>query len=296
VVENVALQDVVASLDPRSLRSLKRLSRTLGLATDGTAEDLSRMLKGLGHIGREGYTAIDAIAAQNKDLAAFAQRTTTVLRALDESEGQVGELIQSAQRITSATSGERANLESTVRLLPGVLASTRLATNDVVELSAALDPVVSDLRAAAPALNAALGRLPGTSADLRGLLPSLEGTLDRAPATLDRVPQVSSDLRELIPPLRETMSHLNPMLAYLEPYGPDLAAFATNFSAILRYTDEAGVNYTRLQPIEGGEQTFKTSPAELPRFLTSWNPYPWPGDSALPGVSRDYPHLHEQPK
>lgn len=296
VIENVALQDVVESLDAESLRSLKRVARSLGNATDGNAEEISQTLTGLGYLGRQGYTAIDAIAAQNRDLVSFARRTTLVLQALDASEGQIGDLVRSAQRITSVTNEERADLESTVQQLPGVLFTARQATDDVVRLAAALGPVVGDLRAAAPAVSAAMRRLPGTTADLRTIIPDLEGILDRSPATLDRLPAVSKDVRDLIPVLRETMSQVNPMLAYLEPYGPDLAAFAVNFNAVLRYTDEAGVHYTRLQPIDGSEQAVKASPMKLPRLLTSWNPHPAPGDSARPGVSRPFPWLVEQAK
>lgn len=297
VKESVQLREVLASLDSDTRQSLGSLVRTLGAATEGRKQDISNTMRGLGDLGRQGYTAIDAIAAQSEDLTALAQQTSTVLRALNTGEGQIGSLVRDAQRITSATSGQGDNIRDTMRHLPGVLASARNATNELTELSGALQPVAADLADAAPHLNAALNQLPATAADLRGLLPSLNNVLDDAPATLKRVPALGEDARELIPQLRETMSHLNPMLGYIEPYGQDLAAFATNFSALLRYTDEVGIHYARLQPIMGNEHVIKGVPLKLPTTVLSYkSPYPEPGQSANPGPGGQFERLHPQPK
>lgn len=297
VKESVQLREVLASLDPQTRASLGNLVRTLGAATEGRSQDLSNTMSGLGHLGREGYTAVDAIAAQSEDLTALAQHTSTVLRALNTGEGQIGSLVGDAQKITSATSGQSESIRNTMRRLPGVLASARTATSKIKELSAALQPVAADLNAAAPYLNHALNQVPATAADLRGLLPSLDSVLKDAPPTLQRVPALGADVRELVPQLRETMSHLNPMLGYLEPYGRDLAAFAVNFSALLRYTDEVGIHYARLQPIQGNEHVVKGVPLKLPKTVLSYqNPYPAPGQSANPGPGGKFERLHPQPK
>lgn len=297
VKENVQLREVLASLGPQTRESLGRLARTLGDATQGRKRDLSDTMRGLGYLGREGYTAVDAIAAQSEDLTALVRQTSTVLRALNTGEGQIGTLVRNAQRITSATSGQGDSIQDTMRRLPAVLGSARTATSKLKELAGALQPVAADLNASAPHLSKALKQLPATSADLRGLLPSLDNVLDDAPATLKRIPAASEDVRELVPQLRETMSHLNPMLGYLEPYGQDLAAFAVNFSALLRYTDEVGIHYARLQPIMGNEHVVKGVPLKLPTAVLSYkSPYPEPGQSANPGPGGKFEKLHPQPK
>jgi phospholipid/cholesterol/gamma-HCH transport system substrate-binding protein len=290
----VQLRDVVASLDPKTRESVSSLVRTAGAGTAGTKDDVANAMTGLGQLGREGYTAVDAIAGQSQDLTALAQQTTAVLGALDTGQGQIATLVAQAQRLTSATSGQQQSLTDTVRRLPGVLASTQAATGKLRDLSSAAAPVAADLRDAAPYLDTALQQLPATTKDLRDLLPSLTGTLRQAPATLDRVPTLAQDASALVPQLRATMTQLNPMLGYLAPYGPELGAFFSNFGAMLNYTDEAGIHFFRLEPDLGNEQIVKGVPLQLPSILTNSNPYPAPGASLAPN-GRDFTKLYPQP-
>ena len=278
----VQLRDVVNSLDPRTRDALGGLVRTAGAGTAGTQQDVANALTGLGALGREGYTAIDAIAGQSQDLTALAQQTTVVLDALNTGQGEIGRLVQQAQKLTSATSGQQQSLAGTVRRLPGVLGSTQTATTKLRDLSTAVGPVAADLNQAAPPLSAALQQLPETTQDLRGLLPDLTGTLRSAPATLDRVPTLAQDASGLVPQLRTTMVHLNPMLGYISPYGPELGAFFSNFAAMLNYADEAGIHFFRLEPDLGNESIVKGIPVPLPAILTNRNPYPAPGQSLAP--------------
>lgn len=291
----VQLRDVVDGLDPATRKSLGSLIRTAGAGTAGSKQDLSNALTGLGRIGREGYTAVDAIAAQSEDLTALARHTTVVLDALNTGEGQIADLVLHAERLTSATGDQQRNLTETIRKLPGTLDSTRVATGKLRELSTSLAPVAGDLKQASPFLSAALRELPATAQDLRGLLPSFTGTLREAPGTLDRIPAFAQDVIALVPQLRTTMSHLNPMLGYLQPYGPDLGAFFANFGAIMKYTDESGLHFFRLQPDYGTDRGVKGSPLKLPSVLTHNNPYPHPGGSLAP-EGRHFTKLRQEPR
>lgn len=294
---SVQLHDVVRDLDPETRRSLSGLVRSLGHATTGSEEQISQVLGGLGDLGREGHTAIDAIAAQSEDLTTLARQTSEVLRALNVSEGQIGTLVDNAHRITSATSGQADAVAATVRKLPGVLATARPASQELRRLSASLSPVAVNLKDAAPHLSRALNELPQTATDLRGMLPSLDETLGRAPGTLDRVPTLAGDLSAIVPTLRTTLSNLNPMLGYLQPYQHDLAAFFTNFGAIMEPKDEAGIHYLRLQPSAGNLQALTGVPLRLPDVLSWKNPYPHPGQAASPGPDgRGFTKIHPQPK
>ncbi|MBK0870392.1 MCE family protein [Saccharopolyspora sp. HNM0986] len=294
VERGVQLRDVVHSLDPKTREALSGVIRTAGEGTTGTKEDVDGAMTGLGQLGREGYTAVDAISAQSQDLKVLAQQTTDVLDALDTGKGQIASLVRNAQQLTSATSGQQENLASSVRKLPGVLSSTQQATGKLKELSTSVGPVAADLKEAAPSLNTALEQLPQTTEDLRGLLPDLTGTLHRAPGTLDRVPATAQDVSNLVPQARTAMTNLNPMLSYLKPYGPELGAFFANFGSIFQYTDEAGIHFFRLLPDEGSEAIVKGVPAPLPDVLTNSNPYPAPGQSVSP-EGRDFTKLHQWP-
>lgn len=297
VQPSVQVHDVLRSLDPEARKALGSIVRTLGKSTKGTRGDVSRIMSGLGGLGREGATAVDAIAAQSQDLKVLARHTSRVLAALNTGEGQIGTLVEEAQRVTSATSRQNEHIKQSMRELPAVLSSAATASGKLGELSGALQPVTADLKKAAPHLTKALNQLPATTADLRGLLPSLDSVLTKSPGTLSRLPEFSQDVRALVPRLRTTMSHLNPMLGYLEPYGPELAAFFTNFNAILGYTDEAGIHFIRMLPAFGHLQGTTGEPMKFPEVLDYKNPYPWPGQATDPGPNgRPFTKLHPQPK
>lgn len=293
---SVQLDEVLESLDAPTRASLQRSVQALGAGTRGTRRDLSRTMTGLGMLGREGHTVLDALAAQSEDLRVMLRESRTLVQALDSGHGRIVDLVDSADRLTSATAGARGDLEETMRRLPGLMDNARTATESLTVLSGELSPVTRDLAASAGPLNAALLQLPDVTRDLRGLLPSLDGTLRRAPRTLDAVPGAADELRELVPILRLDLAELNPMLAYLSPYGRDLAAFFTNWSAMLASKDGNG-HYLRIFPVLN-EQSLKNLPLSVNHgILDKSNAYPAPGgainpgpyDGTYPRVERDVP-------
>lgn len=294
VKRSVQLHDVLASLDQESRGEMKQLLRSLGAGTAGTRGDLDTLMAGLGNLGREGHTALDAIAAQSEDLDKLARQTSQVLQALDTGQGQIADLVRHANRVTGATAGQRAAIEATLREAPETLAVTRTASDSLVSLAGALGPVAKDLRAAGPNLTTALRELPATTTDLRGMLAPLSSVLDRAPATLDRVPTFTDDVRTAIPTARATLADVNPMLSYIKPYGPELAAFFANFNAVLNYRDENGAYYLRLTPLVNTHSP--QLPVSTNNLLGNYtNAYPAPGSGSRPGPFKgEYPRIERQ--
>jgi len=291
---SVQLRDVVADLDAPTRKDLGKLLRSVGASTEGTGRDVDHLLDGLGELGQEGHTALDAIAAQSADLKVLARQTTQVLDALDTGQGQLATLVSDANRITRATAGQRTSVESTMRKLPSTLDAARDATGGLSTLATALSPVASDLRASAPHLTTALRELPSTTKDLEGMLAPLSAVLDRAPKTLKRVPTLSKDVSRISPTARGTLADVNPMLAYLKPYGPDLAAYFANFNAVLNYRDENGAYYLRLTPLVNTHSP--QVPISTNGLLGNYtNAYPAPGMGAHPGPFKgDYPRLERE--
>jgi phospholipid/cholesterol/gamma-HCH transport system substrate-binding protein len=289
------LHDVLASFDPTTRQDMSSLLRELGAGTDGTQQDISGLFSGMGNLGRQGDTALDAIAAQGDDLKGLGRDTSVLLNAMDTSEGQIADMVGTADRLTKATAGQRPALEATMRALPGTLDSARSASGDLTRLSGALHPVVASLRDASPFLSDSLTRLPDVTKDLRDLMPPLSGTIDRAPRTFDRVPNFHDDAGDTIPAAGEFVRDLNPMLSYLRPYGPEIAAFFANFNGMVRYTDETGNQYLRAQVMLNDHSV--GTPVAYKGPLTYVNPFPKPGTEPNPGPwDGVYPHVERLPK
>lgn len=297
VTPSVDVDELISTLDPATRKALRGTIRSLGSATEGTADYTSQLMSGLGKLGREGHTALDAIAAQSDDLESLTREATTLLNTLDTGRGQIVDVVRDASKLTEATAGQRAALENTMRAMPRLLDSARTSTGRLGELSRSLSPIAADLRRAAPDLNAALLQMPAVTSDLRGLLPALDGTLDAAPATLNRVRPFSLDVRKLVPEAELLLRDVNPMLAYLKPYGRDFGSMFANFGASMDVQVENGVRPVRLAPIFNSG-SIRGNPLPLNMDPTHWNnPYPEPGQAGNPAPFRgEYPRVERAPK
>lgn len=290
VQNGVQLHDVLASLDAQTRGQLRDLLRAAGASTAATSSSVDALASALGNLGRNGNVALDALASQSKSLTALTSQTVQVLDALDASNGQIVDLVRHANTLTSATAAQDGALRSTMRQLPEVLYTAANASTSLSGLSDALAPVASNLRAAAPNLSTALQQLPNSLHDLRLTLAPLSNVLTEAPATLTRVPTTTTDLNALIPVAMGTTSEINPMLAYLQPYGADLATFFANFNAVLNYRDENGAYYLRLTPFVNVASP--QTPLKTANLLGNYtNPYPAPHKGANPGPYTGFPHL-----
>lgn len=286
------LNDVLNDLDEPAREALASTAQSLGVASEDSRESISRALTGLGHIGREGGVAVDALASQSDALERVTGHTATLLAALDTRQGQIAQLVDDADTVTRATSEGSDQIEAVVRELPGVLNAAREATDEVTELSAALEPVASDLNAAAPELRAALEELPGTAQDLRELVPSLDGALDVAPETLTRVPTVSDQAQELLPEVHTALADVNPMLSYLRPYGHDLAGFFSTTEPAAALAPNGWLS--RLQPVLN-DKSVRGVPLDTNELINRMNPYPAPGSLEEPGpFTGEYPRVERE--
>lgn len=297
VKPSVDVDELLSTFDPKTRASLGESLKSAGAATSGTGGDTQRLVTGLGMLGREGHTALDAIAAQSDDLSALTRESTALLDTLDTGRGQIAGVVHDARDLTKSTSGQRDAIETTMRRMPHLLGTTREATGKVTGLSRDLAPVASDLNAAAPALNDALRQLPPATKDLRGLLPSLDGALDRAPGTLDRVPALARDVRGLAPGANEVLRDVNPMLNYLRPYGRDVGAMLASFGASMDVPVENGLRPIRLGPVVDSASV-KGVPVPLQVDPLHWNnPYPGPGMAGSPAPWRGvFPRIDREPR
>jgi phospholipid/cholesterol/gamma-HCH transport system substrate-binding protein len=297
VIPAVDVDELLSTLDPKTRRALSGAVQSLAKATGGTQEQFDQVMTGLGRIG-DGATALDALASQSDDLQELTRQATVLLTALDTGRGQIADLVRDAQRLTSASAGERKALEQTVQALPALVRSATTGAQSLEELSGPLAPIASDLRKAAPDLNAALLNLPATTNDLRGLLPSLNGTLDAAPATLSKVPTLANDAQALLPTLHTLLRDVDPMLSYMSPYGLDLGALFANFGASFDTLAEDGIRPIRLTATAEGLGSIKGLPVKLPPTPFFWkNPYPAPHTADQPTpFTGNYPKVEENDK
>lgn len=298
VTPAIDVDELLDTLDAPTREHLKDALQSLGRAADGREADVDQVMAGLGYVGNEGYTVVDAIARQSDDLEDLTREARILMDDFDAGRGAIADLVGDAQRLTQATADNQDDLEESVQLLPSVVGRVDTAADSLEELAEPLDPVAEDLREAAPHLSSALVNLRPVTRDLRGLVPDLDATLDAAPATLSRVPAFAGVLSDVSPEVRELLRDLSPMLAYLKPYGLDLGVMFSNFGASMDIYAEDGVNPVKLTASAQGIHMIRGNPVKIVSHENKgtgfWNnPYPLPGyvDKPQPYGSGAYPRI-----
>jgi phospholipid/cholesterol/gamma-HCH transport system substrate-binding protein len=289
----VELNDILASLTPSTRTVLASLIRSLGLSTSGTQQSLSEALAGLGDAGRQGKTTLDALSAQSGELRAITGNTATLLAALNTRQGEIAQLVTDANQLASATADNTQDVQSAVNKLPGVISSASNASSSIDDLASALNPVAKDLNAAGPPLSQALQQLPPATAALRALMPTLDNVLAEAPSTLSRVPATATAADQLMPSLEQDLLQVNPMLAYLQPYGEDIAHLFVNWGASLATGDGNG-KALRLLPVVNRQAVTGVPVNTNVGALNERNPYPAAGTANDPvPFTGTYPHVQK---
>lgn len=295
VKPTVQLRDVLASLDKPTRDSLGSVIRSLSQGTDGRQKDVSGIFEGFSDIGTNGDTALDALANQSVQLQQVFNELTQVMDAFDAGQGQIAQLVSSADRLTAATAGQQLAVEDSMRKLPGVLDSATSASDDITRLSTALRPVAADLRTAAPDLNAGLDALPPSARDLRGSLGPLDNVLTGASPTFHKVPDFKDETHDFVPPATDILRDLNPMLRYIDPYYRELPVFFGGFAGSLHHFEPLpdGQNMVRLKPY-GDARTIRPNPLHMPEGIFMKNPYPEPGsyDKPMRPFTGQFPHVN----
>jgi phospholipid/cholesterol/gamma-HCH transport system substrate-binding protein len=292
----VQLDDVLQTLDAPTRKAIQTSLASLAGGTKGNRAALERAVVGLGYLGREGETVLDAVAGQSDDLTDLTRNAARLLSSLSSSDAALASLVDNAELLVTTSAAQREDIEATMRLLPPVIDTAVASTDDITVLGDKLLPVARNLDAAAPDLTIALRQLPRTSRDLSATVPYLDGVLDLAPQTLTRVPTLSEDVEAVVPHAEVLLSDVNPMLGYLEPYGKDVAAFFTNFAQTLQLGDVWGKYLRVMPPLD--EQTFKGYPLNTNIGpLDKFNPLPLPGslNTPVPYGDRDYPRVEREP-
>ncbi|MCU4184408.1 MlaD family protein [Acidiferrimicrobium sp. IK] len=237
VRNQTTLNDILNTFNGPTRQATGQLITELQQATASQGDNLNQIFGALGDVGRNGQTVFDILANQSSDLQQLVKQTATLVGVLDEGQGQIGQLVTSAQQVNQTTANAQAAVAATIESLPGLMQSIHGAAGSVTQLSTTLQPIATNLQSSAGDLNYDLVNLPPLTSQLDALQPTLNSSLVEAPATLGPVQTTATQVDQLLPSLAYTLSDLDPMVAYLAPYNRDIAAFASNFGAAVAHCD-----------------------------------------------------------
>jgi phospholipid/cholesterol/gamma-HCH transport system substrate-binding protein len=183
---------------------------------------------------------MEALDTRRDRIARLVTAFADIATAAGEDDARLARMLDSARETLGTIAARDADLDATLRQLPGFGDDLRTASGAVSDLASQLNPTLDGIKAASD-------RLPGALAGLSGVVDRLDRTADLARPVVDGARPLVADLRPLLasarPALTDTVawSHrLDPVTANLVGHIPDLAAFVYQGNSVFKLEDANG--------------------------------------------------------
>ncbi len=188
---------------------------------------------------------MEALDTRREKIARLVTAFADIATAAGEDDARLARMLDSARETLGTLAARDADLDATLRQLPGFGDDLRTASGKVSELATQLNPTLDGIKAASD-------KLPGALAGLSGVVDRLDRTVDLARPVVDGAKPLVADLRPLLaaarPALADTVawSHrLDPLTGKIvgdrnPGHLPDLAAFIYQGNALFQLEDANG--------------------------------------------------------
>jgi ABC-type transporter Mla subunit MlaD len=197
--------DLIGDIMRQPVRQrLSLILNELGTGVAGRGADLNDVIRRADPALKEVDNLLQVIGTQNRQLAALAQNSDTVLAPLARERTKVGDAIANSSAVAAATAERRGALEADIQKLPRFLTELRPTMTRLGALSDEMTPVLNDLGAVAPDVNRVILQLGPFS---QAALPAFQ-TLGEAADV--GVPAVKA-ARPVIANLRQAAAQLRPV-------------------------------------------------------------------------------------
>jgi phospholipid/cholesterol/gamma-HCH transport system substrate-binding protein len=293
---SVDFDEALDFLDKTGRAHLRSTLDTLGrgASTPGNGARLNGTVGGLSRTIETLNATTQALQGQEQDIAALSSGAGTVLGVLGKREAALREIVGSGRLTLDALASNTGSVERGVHALPGLLDAGRHSLADARPLLVEASPLVRRLRAIAPDLRPALGRLGPLSRDAAGLIGGLKPFRVAAAPMLTKSQDVFRLALPVVEQLQPAVRNLVPLLGYLAPRANGIAAFFSNSMSAFAQSDSLGHAARFSGNVVAGETLGGASPClPIPNVGTCSNAYPAPNDALNPQtyVPGSYPRL-----
>ena len=166
----IDLDQILSALDSDTQSYLRLFLVGGGQGLKGRAQDLGKVLGGLGPINRELATLNSRVAERRQNLAHLIHNLNVLTKAVGDNGDQLAALVDSSNSALGAIASEDLNVRRAVALLPGTLSTAHSTLGKLLGYSAVLGPTFNNLRPFARhlvRLNASVRRAAATTPVIR---------------------------------------------------------------------------------------------------------------------------------
>jgi phospholipid/cholesterol/gamma-HCH transport system substrate-binding protein len=247
----VDVDQLFDTFDPRTRRALQEVVQGSATQVEGAARQLGQSAR---YFSPALSTTDQLVAKLLQDQPAFQgflSSAGSTLDALSRRGPQLTQLVAGGAQAFSATAAERDALRAGIQQLPGTLRAGRSALQGLLAAIPDLRRLVSASQAATPGLRPFLGRLrdllgaSGPALTDLGLALQRPGSSADLVGTTDALPAWDRRLGPTTAHAEQALSQLQPILRFIRPYAPDLAASLRSFGQASANYDANG-HYARV--------------------------------------------------
>jgi phospholipid/cholesterol/gamma-HCH transport system substrate-binding protein len=191
--EPVSLLDLFNMFNLPTRQRFMVIIDELGIGTAGRGQDFNYVLRRANPALSLAHQAIGILARQRAQLATIVDATNTIAAEAARHTTAVQSFLDRAAAVSTVTAQHRDNLSLAIQRLPGLLAATQPALQQLDTVAVNGTPLLQQIHAAVPALNQVSTDFGPFVTAASPALAELGGTLARAiPAIRDLTPVVST--------------------------------------------------------------------------------------------------------
>ncbi|MEV4421818.1 MlaD family protein [Patulibacter sp. NPDC049589] len=233
--QNVALDQVLGTLDPATREKAQSFLNELGTGAADNGANINLALKKLSPFLKDVQTLAEPIIARPGITRSFVRNTSGAVDAFAGVRQVLAQTFDPAQRALKPFADNADAIGSTLDEATPTLNQLQNQLPQVDRLVAAADGLAKDGR---PALQAAPSALRQTTSLMKGARPALRQakvTLDLAKATVDPTVNVLQTLQTQLPRIDTTLGHVNPILTDVGDHACDITNALGGWASFLTY-------------------------------------------------------------
>lgn len=216
----VNLDQILEALDSDTQAYLRTLIVGVGQGLKGQSRNLGRVLGGLGPINRELAQLNRQVATRRHNLANLVHNLNVLTGTIGEHGNELAALVDSSNAALGAIARQDANVQRTVQLLPGTLATAHDTLDKTAPFARLLGPTFNNLRPFArnlDRLNASVRRVSVTKPAVRD---QIRPFVRAARAPVRDLKPAAANLADATPRLTDIGTEIN-RLGNMAAYNPN---------------------------------------------------------------------------
>lgn len=273
--ERVELDQVLAALDPQTMKNVNGLVEQLHAMTDGREKQLGDTIATAGPAVEAAGQITKAVGTDGPAIHDLVTQLHGVTSTLVQRKGQLGGAIKNLGPLTDSVAQQQQQLSQTVNQLPATLDQASTTLGKVPDAVDQTNPLLRDLGPATAQLPETARNLAPLLTDLRPVVQQLGPTLHSANSVLGETPHLLDRAHAAVPPATNAVQRLQAPVAFLRPYIPEGVGWLSNWDGVFASQTQTGGNYARALITTGGGAA-TDNPGVVPPG-TKLDPRPAPG-------------------